>query len=94
VHDLGTVGDLDHIDQVEGVDAPRMTPTELAEVARAMAELTIALRAFIVAADSLYPHLASDLRLRRALRMWRGETAHGRGAETDPADDATDTTPL
>jgi hypothetical protein len=86
------VGNLDDIDQVEGVDPRHMTPSELADIARAMAELTIALRAFIVAADSLYPHLASDLRLRRALRMWRGETAHGPGAETDPADDATDAT--
>jgi len=62
-------------------DSPRVTPSELADVARAMAELSIALRAFIVTAEHLYPHLASDLKLRRALRMWRGETSHGSRGE-------------
>jgi hypothetical protein len=68
-------------------DAVDVTPSELADVARAMAELTIALRAFIVTAETLYPHLASDLRLRRALRMWRGETSHKPGGEIPHEDD-------
>ena len=52
-----------------------------------MAELSIALRAFIVTAESLYPHLASDLKLRRALRMCRGETSHKGRGETPLEDD-------
>ena len=58
-------------------DSPSMDPAELAQVATAIAALTTALNAFVTTAHTLYPNLASDLKLRRALRMWRGETSYG-----------------
>jgi hypothetical protein len=60
---------------------------ELAQVAAALAALTTALNAFVTTAHTLYPHLASDLKLRRALRAWRGETSHGEGGESPHEDD-------
>jgi hypothetical protein len=81
------VGDLDPTEPNTAADALGVTPSELVDVARAMAELSIALRAFIVTAESLYPHLTSDLKLRRALRAWRGETSHKGRGETHVEDD-------
>jgi len=78
------VGDLDPKEPPATADSDPVTPTELADIARAMAELSIALRAFIVTAESLYPHLTSDLKLRRALRAWRGETSNKPDVDPDP----------
>lgn len=62
------------------VDASGMDAAELANVAKAIAEMTAALNAFVITAHTLYPHLNADLKLRRALRAWRGETGYRSGS--------------
>ena len=81
------MGDQELTNRPARADDPDVTAAELAAIAAAMAQLTVALRAFIVTAEELYPHIKSDQRLRLALRRWRGETSHVPGGETPHADD-------
>jgi hypothetical protein len=83
------VGDENPSEARPPADHADMDAAELATVARAIAEMTAALNAFVVTAHTLYPHLNADLKLRRALRAWRGETSHGKGGES-PHEDARD----
>lgn len=81
------MGDSGSSDARTPADAQSVDAAELAQVAKAIAELTAALNAFVITAHTLYPHLNAELKLRRALRAWRGETSHGRGGESPHEDD-------
>ena len=81
------MGDSTSSDTPRPADASSVDAAELAQVAKAIAEMTAALNAFVITAHTLYPHLNADLKLRRALRAWRGETSHGRSGETPHEDD-------